>query len=282
MANNGPHLIDTARFLLSDLAALSVECRHTPLEDLIERSLPCEESAVTEIEFAGGIRGEFETGHPDPGPLPPRSARRTRLAHRNADFLNGERRQANVLRRKGLSPASPPVPPVCRVGEGKASGLRCRRSVVRRNRGTGSRRVRVDAHRRPREPAAGEPRRRHPAGHPRFRRIRFASRGRTKTNSAPAPSRATSPDGRLAIDGGRQSLRRWFSSDPFLGLAEMKNLAAVIRGKNLNRVGGAAVPQLEEEFAAFYGSPCAVASTSGTSAIHVAPWGLRIPNRAKK
>jgi perosamine synthetase len=77
-------------------------------------------------------------------------------------------------------------------------------------------------------------------------------------------------DQRPAIAGGNRAVRRWFNGAPHIGMAEWINVTRVIRSKNLGRVGGKMVPQLETEMAGIYGSPCAVASTSGTAAIHVA------------
>jgi perosamine synthetase len=54
------------------------------------------------------------------------------------------------------------------------------------------------------------------------------------------------------------------------GWQELKLLHRVLLSQNLCRIGGRMVPQFEEEFARMYGVPYAVASTSGTAAIHVA------------
>ena len=54
------------------------------------------------------------------------------------------------------------------------------------------------------------------------------------------------------------------------GWEELKLLHHVLLSQNLCRIGGRMVPQFEEEFARMYGVPYAVASTSGTAAIHVA------------
>jgi len=54
------------------------------------------------------------------------------------------------------------------------------------------------------------------------------------------------------------------------GWQELKLLHRVLLSQNLCRIGGRMVPQFEAEFAQMYGVPYAVASTSGTAAIHVA------------
>jgi dTDP-4-amino-4,6-dideoxygalactose transaminase len=54
------------------------------------------------------------------------------------------------------------------------------------------------------------------------------------------------------------------------GAAEAAAAARVVASGVLWRVNGTEVPALEEEFAAFVGAPHAVASTSGTAALHLA------------
>jgi dTDP-4-amino-4,6-dideoxygalactose transaminase len=46
-------------------------------------------------------------------------------------------------------------------------------------------------------------------------------------------------------------------------------LGRALLSKQLNSAGGTEVAGLEKEFASLYGAPKAVASTSGTAAIHV-------------
>lgn len=79
----------------------------------------------------------------------------------------------------------------------------------------------------------------------------------------------------LAIAGGSPT-----RTDPFpsvgnasgrnFGKEELRNLEDVIRSGVLNRVGGTQVPSLESEFADYLGVGNAVASSSGTAAIHLA------------
>jgi dTDP-4-amino-4,6-dideoxygalactose transaminase len=98
--------------------------------------------------------------------------------------------------------------------------------------------------------------------------------GEVETSAGPAPSFPVGVAGqgpyRLAMDGGRRAVRGWFTLAPSVGAAELAGLTRVILSKSLNAVGGREVPALEREFARAYGSPAAVASTSGTASIHVA------------
>jgi len=76
---------------------------------------------------------------------------------------------------------------------------------------------------------------------------------------------------RLAIDGGAPIRERPLPTPPReVGEPELALLREVIESGIMNRMMGTKVAQFEQEFAAFYRMPFAVASTSGTAAIHVA------------
>ncbi|MBM4031680.1 MAG: DegT/DnrJ/EryC1/StrS family aminotransferase [Planctomycetes bacterium] len=74
----------------------------------------------------------------------------------------------------------------------------------------------------------------------------------------------------LALDGGPQVRTRPFPPRRPFGEREVELAAQALRSQNLFGPGGTMVPELERRFAALYGLPHAVASTSGTAAIHVA------------
>jgi len=75
---------------------------------------------------------------------------------------------------------------------------------------------------------------------------------------------------KLAIDGGEKVRTRPFTSGSKVGREELKELVDVIYHGTLNRWGGTKVVAFEEEFAEIHGAEYAIASTSGTSALHVA------------
>src|SRR5262249_6560699 len=80
---------------------------------------------------------------------------------------------------------------------------------------------------------------------------------------------------RLAIDGGAPLRTRPFPTinDALgrqIGAEELALLTEVIRSGQLNRNNGTKVMALERAWAEAFGAPRAVASTSGTAAIHVA------------
>jgi len=80
---------------------------------------------------------------------------------------------------------------------------------------------------------------------------------------------------KLAIEGGEPIRQKPFptiadSSGRDIGDEELELLTQVIRSGSLNRNGGTMVVKFEEEFASFYSRKYAIASTSGTAAIHIA------------
>jgi dTDP-4-amino-4,6-dideoxygalactose transaminase len=81
---------------------------------------------------------------------------------------------------------------------------------------------------------------------------------------------------RLAIDGGTPVRSTPLAAPPrAVGEAELAELRRVIEAQVMNRwSGGTLVDEFEAAFAAFYGARKAVASTSGTAAIHVAVGAL--------
>lgn len=81
----------------------------------------------------------------------------------------------------------------------------------------------------------------------------------------------------LAINGGEPLRTTPFPSGKDIGDEEVLAATEVIRSKQLCLHGGEKVPQFEAEFARHYGVKHCTASTSGTSALHVAVGGIN-PN----
>ncbi|RIK40649.1 MAG: hypothetical protein DCC55_14335 [Chloroflexi bacterium] len=80
----------------------------------------------------------------------------------------------------------------------------------------------------------------------------------------------TQPHTRLAVDGGPPFRTAPFPKRTPFGEEEIDLVTEAIRSQNLFGLGGPKVTALEEAFAQLYGVKYAVASTSGTAAIHVA------------
>ncbi|MCD6290735.1 MAG: DegT/DnrJ/EryC1/StrS family aminotransferase [Anaerolineae bacterium] len=74
----------------------------------------------------------------------------------------------------------------------------------------------------------------------------------------------------LAIDGGQPYRTKPFPARTPFGEEEINLVTEAIRSQNLFGPSGGKVKQLEEEFARLYGVKHAVATTSGTAAIHTA------------
>ena len=74
---------------------------------------------------------------------------------------------------------------------------------------------------------------------------------------------------KLAIDGGAKVRTRPFPGGKKVGKEELKELVDVIDSGNMFRYGGTKVEGFEKEFAEIHGAKYAVASTSGTSSLHI-------------
>jgi len=75
---------------------------------------------------------------------------------------------------------------------------------------------------------------------------------------------------KLAIDGGEPYRKRPFPERMPFGDEEVELTTRAIRSQNLFRWSGPMVDDFERKFAEFYGIGHAIASTSGTAAIHLA------------
>jgi dTDP-4-amino-4,6-dideoxygalactose transaminase len=82
---------------------------------------------------------------------------------------------------------------------------------------------------------------------------------------------------KLAVHGGTPYRKRPFSERTPFGDKEVELVTEAIRSQNLFGLGGEKVTAFEKKFAEMYGVKYAVASTSGTAAIHIAIGGIN-PN----
>jgi len=74
----------------------------------------------------------------------------------------------------------------------------------------------------------------------------------------------------LAVDGGTAYRTMPFPARTPFGDAEIELVTQAIRSQNLFGLGGKMVSEFEKRFCSLYGAKHAVASTSGTAAIHIA------------
>jgi dTDP-4-amino-4,6-dideoxygalactose transaminase/predicted dehydrogenase len=274
LANNGPHLIDTVRFLLGDPAATEVTCRCRRQRGELNRGIPAEDAASGEIVFSGGVRFEFLTGDLSPGAATitvegsagslevtpqhlkvngesctPRGATaadfRRRQFRELIQWVKGRRSDYAAEFEQGARTAEL----VLALYESARLGLRVELPLTNQGDVIGELYPTAACESKDATPAAAD-----------FR-THVADTGASE---------------RLAMDGGPRAVSTWFSTKPSLGAVELANLTRVIVSGNMSCTGGEMVPALEREFARLYGSPHAVASTSGTAAIHVALGALNL------
>ncbi|MFB3896880.1 MAG: DegT/DnrJ/EryC1/StrS family aminotransferase [bacterium] len=86
---------------------------------------------------------------------------------------------------------------------------------------------------------------------------------------------------KLAIEGGKQVRTKPFptvndTSGRWIGPEEKELVMQVLDSGHLNRVGGKYVARFESDFAHKFGAKYAIASTSGTAAIHIALGALEV------
>ncbi len=261
LANNGPHVLDVARFVLGDPRPRRVSCRCVRTRGQLNRGWPMEDGAEGQIEFENDLALEFRTGDLSntflevtvtgalgelvvtpksirlggkPAPLDADAAKRENRGEQFRHFVHWVKgtEHSYVADAEPSAVAAELVLAAyeaARVGAPVELPLAARGDVIRAL-----------------YPQPAEP------------------------GEAPPARPALPHDPRLALDGGPRSLPGWFNSNPPVGLPELANLARVIQSGNLNMVGGQMVPALEKAFAKLYGCQQAVASTSGTAALHVA------------
>jgi len=273
IANNGPHLIDTVRFLLADKPVHRVSATLDGLGTIENRGWLVETGATSELLFDGDIATELSFGNrsstfftievigdkaslrvaPDGLMVndeklnldDPDTAWYWCRRHQFADFVRwatGARDSYSANGRSGAS-STELVLALYAAGRGRAPialPLSDKRDVI------GVTSAEASANNHPQAGNAGS----RPAG----RQI----------------EKQIPRDAGLAMDGGERSVRAWPESYPHLGVAEAIALGRVLVSRQLGSTGGSQVAALEKEFAGAYGAPKAVASTSGTAAIHVA------------
>ncbi|SIO09829.1 dTDP-4-amino-4,6-dideoxygalactose transaminase [Singulisphaera sp. GP187] len=267
VGNNGPHLVDSVRFLLGDPTALWVACRCWRERGGFDHGLPAEDSATGSIEFDGGVRFEFQVGDLSPTffaitiegtggiiELTPEKLKVTgdKRTIRQSPGSSGRRRQFReflrwVQGRQGTYSAA--IEPGATAAELVLALYESSRK--------GGDRVDLPLG------SEGDVIRQH------FPGSSSRQAGGVALVNFEAPFE-NDEHGQLALNGGPRTMSRQYSLAPTVGIRELLNLTIVVASRRLNRLGGHMVPALERKFATWYGSPFAVASASGTAAIHVA------------
>lgn len=264
LANNGPHLIDTIRFVMGDDKVVSVQCACERERDEWNRGLPAEDGAAGALVFESGVRCDVLTGDRsdgffsiqivgDKGSLEVSPNRlvvdgkvvsdgnaeddyRRRQFSEFIDWVKGKRATyaADAVSSAATAEVVLAMYESARLGNAVQLPLRNKGDVIRQL---------------------------YPATPP-------------ANQSVPAAFPKSHPlaigEARLASEGGSRAVSGWFGSQPAIGTPELRGVTRVLLSKRLNSVEGTVVAALEEEFAEVYGVKHAVASTSGTAAIHVA------------
>jgi dTDP-4-amino-4,6-dideoxygalactose transaminase/predicted dehydrogenase len=271
IANNGPHLIDTIRFILGNRKALSASCTCTRSRSEWNRGYPAEDAAVGKIVFDGNVECQIETGD------------------RARDFFSisveGTRGSLEVtldrlvVNGKLVSDAPVETDEWLKPQFGQfIEWVKGHRQSYPADADSSAETVRVML-------ALYESARLGSAVSLPFTndgdviRQLYPEQDPTPVQASPQAAKRprNTPDGpRLASEGGARTVTSWFSEKPDVGLSELSGLTQVILSKNMNSNGGTMVRSFEKEFARAYGSPVAVASTSGTAAIHVAVGALNL------
>lgn len=265
LANNGPHLFDTVRFVLGDPAAREVVCSVTRDKGATNRGVPAEDSASGHVLFENGVKFEFQTGELAPsffaitlqgadgeveltpngvkvtgggGRLKPPGAAGNPRPRQFGEFIAWVKGQQPDYAADGAS-SRKTGELVLAAYQAARTGKPCPLPLTE----TGDVLGWMD----------GGPGADAPADPPEY-----------------LPPLPQGSGDRLAMDGGPRTARKWFFAKPAMGAPEIAGVTKVILSKQLNCVEGTVVKALEREFAAAYGAPKAVASTSGTAAVHVA------------
>lgn len=268
LANNGPHLIDTVRFLLGDMKAEFAACECQRIRPEFNRGVPCETSAVGHVTFSGGLRFGFQSGDTAPSFFGIRlqGSKGTLDVSPDALSLNGVLQEVpgsllDLCRQKQFGD-------FVAWARGRQSGYPADQEQSARTAElilTLYRAARVGG-----EVDVSAPLPSDVIGEL-YPDAREAASGAPRISPVPIPRGS---EGRLAMDGGTRTVLNWFSTSPAIGAAEFSGVNRVLLSGNMGSNDGTVVRELEREFAAFYGSPLAVASTSGTAALHVAVGAL--------
>ncbi|MBX7207589.1 MAG: DegT/DnrJ/EryC1/StrS family aminotransferase [Verrucomicrobiaceae bacterium] len=273
MADNGPHLFDAVRFILGDPRAVEASCRCAREQGGFRQGMPAEESAEGEIVFDGGQRFAFVTGEKAPAffgitlegskgsvELTPTSltgtgdlqherveGRRDFQVRQFAEFIDWVKGRLPEYGSTGAQ------------GSAAAEMMLALYDSVRA--GTT---VKLPPGNKGDVVSTAFPGAQAPAPPP------------ASAQAAPSARVKQTPAAqRLAMHGGERAGRgAAFDCSPTFGKPEAVNLGKVLLSRKLSCTEGHVVAECQDEFARLYGAKHAVASTSGTAAIHVAVGAL--------
>lgn len=270
LADNGPHLLDAVRFILGDAAPVSARCQCVREQGVVRQGVAAEDSASGEIVFAGGATLHFITGDAAPnffelrvkgekgslkitfssiegegGVKSPLVAADPGYYQRHFhEFLNWVKgKQASFEADFKHGAVSAEMMLACYESARLSTSVQ----IPLANEGD------VIGQLYPLSPMAASP-----------------------AFVLPAPSASLPADQKLAVEGGTRAAPAHFKASPEMGLPELTNLTKVILSKKLNNTEGTMVTRLQQTFCDYYDVDHAIASTSGTAALHVAMGALQL------
>ena len=269
LADNGPHLLDSVRFILGDARPVEATCKCVREKGGVRQGMAAEESAEGEVLFDGGVRFSFVSGETAPSffgitltggegsvELTPSSLVGT--GRLQTEQVAG--RQDYNLAQFGefirwVKGGSASYPATAEHGAQSAEMALALYESARLGRAVSlplANKGNIIGAFYPDVPPAAPP----PATAP-----------SAKVKSLPV-------DQRLALHGGNRAYGSPFDGSPTFGKPELVNLTKVILSRKLSCTEGDMVARCQDEFAEMYGAKHAIASTSGTAAIHVAVGAL--------
>jgi dTDP-4-amino-4,6-dideoxygalactose transaminase/predicted dehydrogenase len=273
LADNGPHLMDAVRFVLGDPKALSASCQCVREQDTVRQGLPAEEAARGEVVFENGARFEFESGDyaqaffgmeiqgergslvvtptkleaTDGIAVPSIPAGASYVTRQFKEFLQWVKgnQSAYVCTAESAALAVEMVLALyesVRIGDKVVLPLVSEGDLIWKA-FTGSRELKVEE---------------------------------VPSPTVPSAIKALPPGERLAMHGGTRAVQKWFHVRPHIGRSEVMGVLKVLASGKLGSTEGNVVQQCATAFARTYGAEHAVASSSGTAAIHVAVGALQL------
>jgi dTDP-4-amino-4,6-dideoxygalactose transaminase/predicted dehydrogenase len=254
LADNGPHLVDTVRFLLGDVPAIEAHCRCERQRGASYQGYGAEDAARGVVLFQGQVAVELATG----------DAARTFFEitiEGDSGWLTVTPTRLEVGKLRPPSP-SPEWNFRTRQFREFVEWVRGKRADYQADaqQSALSAEIVLALYESARTAAV--------VGLP------LATKGEVIRRLYDTPAAETlpafTPDPDMAMDGGPKAVSRWFDELPDIGKPEAAAVKRVIRSRVLNCAYGPQTRALECEWAAAYGAKCAVASTSGTAAIHTA------------
>ena len=267
VANNGPHLIDAIRFILGDRPLLRLRCKmhRTRMED--NRGYPAEDASSSDLVFDGDI-----PVHLDMGDASWDSFKVEIQSDRGTVSLSPKAIQSTLSMPKPNPDPKHAHPRMFKefvewvLGKRADFAASAEQSVLS-----------VEAILAHYEAAKEDQWLELPLKNQGdvIKELYSASCAKASSDSASKPIALVDglkplSERTLAVDGLGRSVSGWFNVKPTIGKKEVDRVAKVVSTGQMSSTVGTEVKKLEASMAKMYQTVGAVASTSGTSALHVA------------